>query len=182
METFGERLKYFRKHILKMSRNEFSSFLNISASSIEAWECNRMNISRSKQELLTFKFEEQKIQVNYDWLFLGTGIWSTPNLKINSEKTKDNVSKNILYYHISTYNYEPLLKKNSILKLKKTSLHSINFPALLAYNDKENNFYFGFSFLVKFDQPLFYCYTGSIQIFTLKEDDDIYQIISYKEP
>jgi hypothetical protein len=176
MSSFGERLKYFRKNILKLKRTEFCERYSLPVVTVQTWENNGIQISRLQVENLERKLKNDNSPVNFDWLFKGEGeIWDHYNNTVNHSTEKNKVSCDLLY-KIETYFYEPLLKKNAEVSLVKINLKDIDCPAFGALRDGQHHMHFGIINLTFNKLYVMEAYQGNFYKIVLSEDDDIYLI------
>lgn len=183
MMTFGQRLRHFRKYILKNTRQELSDRLDISKGTIETWETERTNMSKSSLDLLTYKLKDlisqEKIPFNMEWLLNGTGEILIQEKSIGSIKAPSTQSSGIIKtYKVSSFLYEPIIKNGTVLNLKKIFFHEVKSPSIIGYKDKSNVYYFGIVLMSQNNQLILHHYSGSMQLLVLSEHDDLYSIIS----
>jgi hypothetical protein len=143
MQNFGERLKYFRKSILRMTRAEFCEKFEITNMSVRGWECLGVNISKRQQEKLATNLKSKKAPVNLVWLL--TGIGDPYFIETIPAKSDEKTLLDDEIFNIDNFFYEPLLKKGSIIICKKTPIKptEVSCPQLVLAMDCSDHLHFG---------------------------------------
>lgn len=171
MSNFGERLKFFRQHILKMSRKEFCEKYEIPSISVQSWENSGVRISRNQKEKLEKKLCEEIKDFDLNWLFLGDGTpWDI--LKKNTSSPSDSI------YKIDNFFYEPLLKKNTILKINPTSLNlqEIECPHFILLKNPSGHVHFGILTLTMDKKYIMEAFQGNFYRIIPSDSDQVYVV------
>ncbi len=158
MPHFGDRLKFFRMHILKLQRVEFCAQFGFAVISIQSWENKTTNISRSKLAQIQKKLDDAHITYSHQWLFEGIGhpyeqqhkVSDTttseqqqPEITALNGKTLSSSSSNVITYFIENTSFEPLYSQNTTLVLAPVHLHALRCPAFVAAWDSTNILHVG---------------------------------------
>lgn len=145
MSSFGERLKYFRKDILKMKQKTFCEKYDFSPSTIKSWENNGIKLSKRNAEKLEHRLRESGVVFDSKWLFLGISNTNSihQNGSTNNTHTHPDTLMGTVIYRIDSFCYEPLWKKNTELLLEPANLTDINCPSLGVAWDPQQNIHIG---------------------------------------
>jgi hypothetical protein len=176
-ETFGDRLKFYRGNVLKITRKDFGQKYGFSSRALQVWEDNEFSPNRSSIEKLRNAFKSEDIAYNEEWLFEGIGDPFTIAIpKEKEDKTSLLESDYIEISHvINSFTYEPLLRKNTKLVLEPAKCHDINCPAFVAF--KENNtFHFGILMHTRNKEYILKSYDGTFYELLIKEGDILFLI------
>lgn len=170
MTNFGERLKFFRQHVLKMTRKEFCQKYGITAISMQSWENNGVKISKTQLEKLKDKLKETHIDFDLSWIFDGD---ESP-LDILK---KDPISNKDTVYKVNNIFFEPLLNKNSIIRIESAEkIEGISCPKFILLKDKDGHMHFGILMMTANKQYIMEAFQGNFYKLTPQESDSIYII------
>ncbi len=180
MPNFGERLKFFRQHILKITRKEFCEKYDIPAISVQSWENNGVKISKTQKEKLEKKLREDNINFDLNWLFLGDGSpWDIfkKNDELN-QKTGDEISSCDSFFKIDNFFYEPLLKRDTLIKLEPNPIkrEDIDCPKFILLKDSSGHMHFGILTLTMDKKHVMEAFQGTFYKLVPDESDSIYVI------
>lgn len=178
MSDFGERLKFFRLNILKMKRKEFCEKYSIPVISVQGWENNGIKISKRQIEKLESKFNEDGVEFDPNWLFLGEGQpWDVLKSKVAPNKDNSSYSNcEEIDYRVETYFYEPLFKKNSNLTLERVNLKDINCPSFIALKDTLGNMHLGILTLTLNKKYIMEAFQGNFYRLVPDDKDTVFLI------
>ena len=176
--SFGERLKYFRKDLLKMKQKTFCETYGFPVITVKSWENNGIHISKRNAEKLNTRLRESGVIFDSDWLFNGIGLPSTTICTSQS----DHETQQLMTYRIDSFCYEPLWKKNTELVLEPVRLNDINAPSLGAIRDQYQAMHFGI--LNQTWNKTFYlnAYQGSYYHIALDDQVEVFLIKSVTMP
>jgi DNA-binding transcriptional regulator YiaG len=155
MPHFGDRLKFFRMHILKLQRIEFCARFGFAVISIQSWENKTTNISQSKLAQLKKKLDDAEVTYNHQWLFEGMGHPyeqkktldtmaseqhnASSVLPVHPNRLQSSPSNaNVVTFFIENTHFEPLYSQNTTLVLAPIPLHELRCPAFIATQDSDN--------------------------------------------
>jgi DNA-binding transcriptional regulator YiaG len=74
MKTPGQRLKYVREKLLKLSRSEIGEKHGLSKDTLAAWENEKIQISEKGLERCIKIFSAENLIVSREWLLIGKGL------------------------------------------------------------------------------------------------------------
>lgn len=77
MKTPGERIKYIREELLKLSRADVCKRYAISVDTLAAWENEKIQISEKGIERCIKFFNAENLIVSREWILIGAGL--SPN-------------------------------------------------------------------------------------------------------
>ena len=174
---FGERLKFFRKNILKMKRSEFCEHYVFPVITVQSWENNTSKISKRNIQILEQKLRDAGIAFDAQWLFTGAGQpWDLLKKEHEGAHTHNNTHANEWIYHVNSFCYEPLIKKDAKLTLEPIALHNINCPSFVALKDAQQMMHFGIILLTHNKQHVLQAYQGTFYTIVLHENDALFLI------
>ena len=180
MPNFGERLKFYRQHILKKTRKEFCEKYDIPAISVQSWENNGVKISKTQKEKLEKKLSEDNINFDLNWLFLGgESPWEIFNKKDESIlKNGDEISSVDSILKIDNFFYEPLLKRDTLIKYdpSPTKLEDIDCPKFILLKDSSGIMHFGILTLTMDKKHLMEAFQGHFYKLVPDTSDSIYVV------
>jgi hypothetical protein len=178
MSSFGERLKYFRKDILKMKQKTFCEKYDFSPSTIKSWENNGIKLSKRNAERLEHRLRESGVVFDSNWLFLGISNTNSihQNGSTNNTRTHPDKLMGTVIYRIDSFCYEPLWKKNTELLLEPASLTDINCPSLGVAWDQQQNIHIGTIKQAWDKNFIMEAYLGSYYTIVLNQNYDVFLI------
>ena len=178
MSSFGERLKYFRKDILKMKQKTFCEKYDFSPSTIKSWENNGIKLSKRNAEKLEQRLRESGVIFDSKWLFLGISNSYTTHHNDSTNKLHTHPDTHIgtVIYRIDSFCYEPLWKKNTEFLLEPVNLTDINFPSLGIARDQQQNMHIGTIKQAWDKNIIMEAYLGSYYTIVLSELYDVFLI------
>lgn len=179
MNNFGERLKFFRIHILKMKRNDFCEAFKLPIVSVQGWENNGINASKKNMDRIKQIFIDKGVSFDEKWLFGGEG--NPLELLKNSHKNGDSdirmTDPEEFIYRINSYTYEPLLKKNSSLLLFPVDVKDLDCPSFVGLKDALGTMHFGILSLTLTKDYILEAYSQrSFYKLIVKEDNHVFLI------
>ena len=161
-----------------MNRKDFCEKYSLPVITVQGWENNGVKISRTQIEKLKSRLEEDGIEFDSNWLFLGEGqpwdIFKSKAETIN-DKSLHTVGEEILF-KIDTYFYEPLFKKNATLTLAVININDINCPSFIALKDTLGNMHFGILTLTINKRYVMEAFQGNFYKLVPEELDTIFLI------
>lgn len=181
MPSFGERLTYFRKYILGLSRESFSEKYDIPPRTLRVWEGDEFNISQRMVNKLKNELHKHNTPFNEDWLFNGKGEPPSKN-EINwpsfkADRKKKAKGKRFTYL-IESADYEPILKENTELLLEPVQPDDLTCPNMVALKNTNNNMHFGIAYKTIDDKYFVLAYKNENYIISLSDNDEIYEILN----
>ncbi len=139
LNSFGARLLYFRKHILKMKRIDFVSTLELPLISIQSWETEKTAPSKRSLLIIEAALDKHKIPYSKKWLFKGEGSPLDFDSRPGDEFGLDNFEK----LKIETAHFEPIIPKSCQLLLKYLALEDLKIPSIILMKDASSIFHIG---------------------------------------
>lgn len=74
LKTSGERLKYIRTDLLKMSRSDIYKKYGLSQDTLAAWENEKIKISEKGIDRCIKIYNSEKLIVSREWVLIGEGL------------------------------------------------------------------------------------------------------------
>ena len=177
---FGERLRFFRKNILKMRRAAFCEKFGVKPMTLKSWEILGARISKRNITYLEDSFRQLGVLCDYDWLFLGIEKNNITDHKtrtsVKNEHRFESVSSTDLVYHITSFCYEPIWKKNAKFWLESIDLTDLNSPSFAMARDQHEIMHIGITMLSSNNAHILNAYKGSFYKIVLNETYDIFLI------
>lgn len=103
MKSPGERLKYVREKLLKLSRADIHKKYGLSSDTLAAWEYGKIQISEKGIERCIKVYNAENLIVSREWLLTGEGL--SPNFSfdlsryfktLNTKNTEGKIEDSIL--------------------------------------------------------------------------------------
>lgn len=177
---FGERLKFFRENILKMRRAAFCEKFGVKPMTLKSWEILGARISKRNITDLEDSFRQLGVLCDYDWLFLGIEKNNITDHKtrtsVKNEHRFESVNATDLVYHITSFCYEPIWKKNTKFWLESIDLMDLNSPSFAIARDQHEIMHIGITMLSSNNVHILNAYKGSFYKIVLNETYDIFLI------
>lgn len=83
MTTPGERLKYIREHLIKLSRAEIQEKHGLSQDTLAAWENGKINITEKSIERCIKIYNAENLIFSKEWLLTGEGLSPNFSFELN---------------------------------------------------------------------------------------------------
>ena len=103
LNTPGERIKYIRKNLLKLSRAALCKRYNLPVDTLAAWENGKFKISKKGVERCIKLFGAENVLVSHEWIIVGEGLAPNFSFELNryfkskaTEKPKETLDDNVL--------------------------------------------------------------------------------------
>ncbi len=177
---FGERLKYFRVNVLKMRRAPFCDKFGVRPMTLKAWENAGSRISKRNITELEHLFRQLGVICDYDWLFGGIEKNSTTQYEtltaVKNKPTFESVSSSDLVYHVTSFCYEPIWKKNTKFWLEPVQLDDLNSPSFAIARDQHEIMHIGVTMLSSNNVHILNAYKGSFYKIVLNDSYDLFLI------
>lgn len=74
VNSIGDRIKYIRSELLKMSRKEVHNKHGLSPDTLAAWENGKINVSENSINRCIDIFNSEEVIVSREWLVTGEGL------------------------------------------------------------------------------------------------------------
>ena len=81
LKTPGERLKYVREKLLKLSRADIQKKYGLSPDTLAAWESGKINVSEKGIDRCIKVYNAENLIVSREWLLTGEGL--SPNFSFD---------------------------------------------------------------------------------------------------
>ena len=188
---FGDRLKFFRRHILNLKRKEFCHNYGFPLLSVQSWENKTSNITIKNINSLKETLDGINIPYNKQWLFEGIGHPfeedksteppvhenQTPSAAHPMFNQIPSLHKN-LTFQINDVRFEPLYPQNTTFELESIHILDLNCPAFIALNDPYDTMHFGIVTETWNKNLTFYAYKSKLYTIVLDEKYKVYRIKS----